>query len=938
MISFLTKSKLLSASQCQKRLWLETYQGEAREELSYSQQRRIEQGLEVGAYARQYFPQGTLIEGETIEDQIEQTQNAIEKGEKCLFEATFMFDNIVIRCDILLREESDKWQLIEVKSSTKVKDEHLQDLAIQKYVLAGNDLFLSNIQVMHINRDCVYPDFSNLLIREDVTQQIKGVFSNLPQLIRHSQNTLEREEIPDINIGKHCEKPYPCPFKSFCWEGIEEPTILSIPNLRGRRLDQINDLIAQGIYSLRDLPEDFPLTEKQAEAVREKLNPELMINEQGILEKFSQLEYPLYFFDFETLDPAIPRFEGLQPYQHFPFQYSCHILHQNGELEYHTYLHENETDPREKVIESLLETLGEKGSIIVYYQSFEAQRLGELAEQFPEYSTQLNQIKERLWDQWKIFKDDYQHPDFGGSTSLKKVLPVLVPEMSYDNLDIQGGDEAQALWDLVIQGKAGNQREKMLADLKAYSEQDTYAMVAIHQIFINQILPEMEGITNELLEKLKIVTEHSAGLETLKENLNSADQEIRLIALHQLHNYGEEGLKLLDLVSLEDREKLAQDKATSEEILSCLANDQSSWIREQVASNEKTPDYLLERLAEDEHYRVRAEVAINQKTPLTVLDWLIVDADYDVVEAVLDHPSYSVHRLQKIASDPNTPEEFFEKLANCGDPKICLQVANNTDISPKLRENLLENFLESDIEEEEEVATWLREIASDPKTPEELLEKLANSKNLTVCLEVAKNPNTSEESLEKLAKNEHWEVRLEVAKNPYISPELLEILEDDEDLDVREEVAFQKLDMQEIDSDLEKLIYHDYDEDLAERLDELSPRVLRSLAWSINPEIGESIAKYKNLPSQILEELAFESPVFVRAEIAGRSDLSNEIFNKLATDEDTEVRARVARNQKTPAPILEKLAEDEHHWVREEVAANPNTPNYVLEKLANDPN
>lgn len=481
----LTKSRLVSASQCQKRLWLETYQGEAAEKRSYSQQRRMEQGIEVGTYARQHFPQGILIEGTTIEEKIKQTQTALERGEKCLFEATFSFDNIVVKCDILLQEEPEKWQLIEVKSSTQVKSEHLQDLAIQKYVLTGNDLFLNNIELMYINQNCVSPDLSNLFIREDVSQRLNTVFSDLPQLIRQSQNTLEQENIPDINIGKHCDKPYPCPFKSFCWEGVEEPTILSIPNLRGKKLEQINELIAQGIYSLRDLPEDFPLTDKQAQAVKEKLNPELRIDKEGILEKLSQLEYPLYFFDFETLDTAIPRFEGLHAYQHFPFQYSCHVLHENGELDYYTYLHENETDPREIIIQSLLETLGEQGSIIVYYQSFEANRLEELAEQFPKYSPQLKAIKERLWDQWEIFKYHYQHPDFGGSNSLKKVLPVLVPEMSYDDLDVQGGDEAQAIWDLVIRGKAGDQTEKMLSDLRDYSEQDTYAMVAIHRALLD---------------------------------------------------------------------------------------------------------------------------------------------------------------------------------------------------------------------------------------------------------------------------------------------------------------------------------------------------------------------------------------------------------------------------------------------------------------------
>lgn len=626
MTSQLTKLRLTSAWQCQKRLWLETYQGEAGQVPSPTQQRIIEQGIEVGNYARQYFSNGILIEGKNTEEKIQETQTAIERGETCLFEATFSFDSIVVKCDILLQDEQEKWQLIEVKSSTKVKDEHLLDLAIQKYVLAGNDIFISSSQVMHINRDCVYPDLSNLFIRTEVNQQLKAVFSDIPQLIRNSQNTLEKQQVPDIAIGKHCDKPHPCPFKSLCWEGIEEPTLLSIPNLRGKKLDQINELLKQGIYSLHDLPDDFPLTEKQAQAVKEKLNPEFRINEQGILDKFLQLEYPLYFFDFETFAPAIPRFEGLQPYQPFPFQYSCHILHPNGELEYQTYLHQTQSDPRKAIIESLLKTLGEIGSIIVYYSSFEAQRLGELAEQFPEYQAELNAIKDRLWDQWKIFKNDYQHPDFGGSTSLKKVLPVLVPEMSYDNLDIRDGEEAQAIWDLMIQGKADEETENILAKLRDYSEQDTYAMVAIHQAFVNDIIPEMKIDTEELLHQLQ----GSFGLKQLQEQLQSSDQSVRIATLQQLHNYGEKGLKLLDQISIQDKEILAQNKQTPSEILEQLAThcDWDEDILFAIANNPNTP----------------CEIAENMWEELS--------------------ESSNIDTQEKLASDPNTPIDILKKLAS----------------------------------------------------------------------------------------------------------------------------------------------------------------------------------------------------------------------------------------------------------------------------------
>ena len=189
----------------------------------------------------------------------------------------------------------------------------------------------------------------------------------------------------------------------------------------------------------------------------------------------------------KPLNPAIPRFEGLSAYQQFPFQYSCHILQSDGSLTHHEYLHTDITDPRLPLVESLLDHISDVGSVVVYHASFERDRLQDLAQFFPEHSEALQSIISRLWDQELIFTRHYKHPEFYGSTSLKYVLPVLVPCLSYEDLDIQEGNDAQAVWDEMINTPTGEARDNMINDLRAYCEMDTLATVEIHKALHREI-------------------------------------------------------------------------------------------------------------------------------------------------------------------------------------------------------------------------------------------------------------------------------------------------------------------------------------------------------------------------------------------------------------------------------------------------------------------
>lgn len=490
MAYYLTKSKYLNGLQCHKRLWYEKNHPERAAATSRSQQRIIDQGREVGRLARERFPEGRLIAARDSVESVEQTQAAISSGIPYIFEASFIFNGIWVRCDIL-EKDSDSWKIIEVKASNNVKEknkdkykeEYLHDLAIQKYVLTEAGISISGTQLMHTNRGCVYPDLCNLYVIEDVTGEVDRLMDDVPNNIETFKVLLDGDVEPEVLIGRHCDKPHTCPFKDHCWKDVPEHSIFTIPNLRGRQAE----LVGRDILSIHDLPADFRLTENQRAYVDTVLNDQPEIDDEAIRDKFSDIEYPIHFFDFETSNPAIPRFEGLRPYQQFPFQYSCHILQSDDSLTHHEYLHTDTTDPRLPLVESLLNHISDVGSVIVYSASFERRILEGLAQSFPEHSEALQSIISRLWDQRLIFEKRYKHPKFYGSTSLKNVLPVLVPCLSYEDLDIQEGDDAQAVWNTMIRTTNEEARNNMINNLKEYCEMDTLAMFKIHRALLQQV-------------------------------------------------------------------------------------------------------------------------------------------------------------------------------------------------------------------------------------------------------------------------------------------------------------------------------------------------------------------------------------------------------------------------------------------------------------------
>ena len=486
----LTKSKYLSGLQCHKRLWNEVRHPDRTAGTSITQQRRFDQSKEVGILARDYFPEGVLIDVITPIVAVKQTEEAIKRGDSCIFEASFTFNDVLVKCDIL-QKDSNAWKIIEVKASTvnqtvkasKIdKVEYLHDLAIQKYVLTGYGLSISETQLMLINsKECFYPDLSNLFCIEDATDQVNQLMDDVPNNVEKFKTLLNVNDEPQVLIGEKCDKPYSCPYKeTYCWKSVPKKSIFTIPRLRWNKK---NELIEMNILSLENVPDDYSLSETQRTYVSCVQTGQPEIDITAIKSLLSDLEYPIHFLDFEADNPPIPIFDGLRPYQFFPFQYSCHVMELDGTVTHHEYLHTDTSDPRKNLLESLLNHVSAEGSVVVYRASFEKGVLEDLADYSPEHTLALQSIIDRLWDQLVVFQKHYMHPDFYGSNSLKDVLPVLVPSLCYENLDVvHDGLEAQTIWDQMIKTKNETEKSKMIEHLKAYCQLDTFATLEIHKV------------------------------------------------------------------------------------------------------------------------------------------------------------------------------------------------------------------------------------------------------------------------------------------------------------------------------------------------------------------------------------------------------------------------------------------------------------------------
>ena len=480
----LSKSRFIAGLQCPLRLWYQCYQSQLATKPPPAQQAVFDTGHEVGRLATSLYTDGVRIQ-EDYRHHVkaeQSTRNAMSnKNIAAIFEAAFTYNRIRIRVDILERNDATSWNLIEVKSSSTVKDVYKFDLGIQYYILKGLGMEISSAGILHLNNAYVYDgnrlDLNRLFSFSDLTKDTVNFQKEIMFQIKKLQNILSWDTPPNIRPSKHCRTPYTCEFWEHCTSDMPEYWVMG---LTGITQDKFEQLVELGVEEISEIPSEFPLSALQQRIKTCVANGQAFMAPE-LEDELMDVQYPVHFLDFETVASAIPRHPNTRPYQPIPFQWSNHILFKDGHVKHMEYLCVENKDPSKEFIETLFETLGTCGTIFVY-ANYEERIVNQLADQFPDKRDQLLDLLDRFKDLHALIRKHFYHLEFYGSFSLKQVLPVLVPSMNHGNLNIQEGSMASIEYLRMLNpATPPDEKEKIKHDLLTYCSYDTLGMVKIRE-------------------------------------------------------------------------------------------------------------------------------------------------------------------------------------------------------------------------------------------------------------------------------------------------------------------------------------------------------------------------------------------------------------------------------------------------------------------------
>jgi hypothetical protein len=477
----ISKSRYQAGLQCPKLLWYRFNQQDAFPPVDAATQARFDQGTQVGSLAKRLFPKGIEICAGVIKrSTVDERSRAALPERRPLFEAGFIAGSAFARADVLVPVDRGQWDLVEVKSSTTVKPEHISDMALQRHVYAEAGLRIRRCAVMHVNTEYVRQgeiDARKLLTKTDVTSEVNEAVASVGGELERMVAIIKQKRPPAVDIGPHCEAPYECPLKDRCWKAVPTHSVFTLTHAGAKAFAWYQD----GISHLRDIPRDTRLTPAQVIQIRAVHSREAQVNCDALREFLGALEYPLYFLDFETISPAIPVWDGTRPFQQVPFQFSLHIVSKPGAKPvHHGFLAEGTADPRPKILAHLKRLLGSRGSIVAYSATFEKGALRASSDAYPAFAAWWALNEPRVVDLLPPFRSfHYYHPDQCGSASLKNVLPALTDE-SYEDMEIADGVTASQEFMRITFGRVpAAERKRVRASLEEYCALDTEGMVTI---------------------------------------------------------------------------------------------------------------------------------------------------------------------------------------------------------------------------------------------------------------------------------------------------------------------------------------------------------------------------------------------------------------------------------------------------------------------------
>lgn len=461
----LTKSHFLIYLDSPLHLWAHSHGLEGTKVVSVYDQHLSRQGYAVEKLAKQFLESKVHLDypkGSTIS-----FQEAIADGD---YEA---------RVDALVHDVvNNTYDIYEIKSTTKIEQIHKYDATFQ-YLIGKANLPINKVYLVRVNGEYIKNgelNINSLLVVEDLSEYLLELEDEVYQKRVEARGIL-RLEVPPLD--EHCFKPDECPCKDLCHRNLPEYSIYDLPYGNAKKYQTLLDM---GITSLADIKSDFPLSERQKWLVQSIHQEKPIIQYEKIKKGLDALQYPLYFLDYETFGTALPIHDGYKPYQNITFQYSLHVVENpDDEGEHYEFLACDQKEPSKGLCDSLLSHIGSEGTVIVWHKSFECGRNSELGELQIAFKKQLLDINKRTFDLKEIFSNSlYVDYRFHGSASIKDVLPVLIPELSYKELDIAKGDVAMTKWYEMVYGNLSDQeKEKIKYDLLTYCKLDTLAMVEI---------------------------------------------------------------------------------------------------------------------------------------------------------------------------------------------------------------------------------------------------------------------------------------------------------------------------------------------------------------------------------------------------------------------------------------------------------------------------
>jgi hypothetical protein len=482
----LNKSKYIAGLQCPRRLWLACHEPDLADSQPDTLPARLDDGAEIGRRARELFAGGALVDDAAWRhgEAVAHTRALLSDPQVgAIFEAAFEHAGVRIRVDVLERLPGGTWGLREVKAGTRVRDVHLHDIALQRFVLEGAGVPLGSVEVVHVDPDYVRDehaiDWTRFFRRVDVGDDTASLLPDVPARVAAHDRVLEQAAAPLVEPGPHCFRPYGCDFWYRCTATKPADWVFRLPWLEDELRERLE---AAGIQRITDIPDDFTLGPMQARARRAWCTGSLQV-EPYLSAALAGAGPPADYLDFETAFPAIPLYAGTRPYQQVPFQWSLHRLDAAGRMTHAEFLADARSDPRPAFADALLAALRDPNGPVLVWSSFESYRLAELTDALPARAAEIAAVQARLLDLLPLVRAHVYHPAFMGSFSIKRVAPVLAPSVSYGDLEgVADGAAAATALERLARGlvESADEQAALRRALLAYCRRDTLALVEVH--------------------------------------------------------------------------------------------------------------------------------------------------------------------------------------------------------------------------------------------------------------------------------------------------------------------------------------------------------------------------------------------------------------------------------------------------------------------------